>query len=101
MHVPVSEPSGDRSEAGHEQARTASLVARRSPLTGRVTYVDSSGARELRRRVPRPILASASLMAVAIGMAVATIGSPPPQAVEPSPVTIQSPSALTLAPSVN
>lgn len=98
VSMPASVPSGDGFGAGSEPARTAALVARRSAFTGRVTYVDPQGARALRRRVPRPILASASLMAVAVGMAFGTMGTPGSSGTPASPSTIQEPSALTIAP---
>lgn len=76
--MPVREQSGDRPWAGSEP-RSSALIARRSAFTGRVTYVDPTSPRALRRRVPRPILASASMMAIAVGIAVSTANTPPAQ----------------------
>lgn len=94
--VPVREPSGDASWAGHEP-RASQLVARRSAFTGRVTYIDPTSARALRSRIPRPILASASIMAVAIGLAVSTSGGPATSAA-PQPTLVSQPSSVTVDP---
>lgn len=95
--APVQEPSGDGNWTG-PAPRSAALVARRSAFTGRVTYVDPQSVRALRSRVPRPILASASLMAVAVGLAVSTAGGPATTKPSISPTLVSQPSEITVAP---
>jgi hypothetical protein len=74
------------------------LIARRSAFTGRVTYIEPTSARGLRSRIPRPILASASIMAVAVGIAVSTSGASAPTA-EPVQTLVAQPADVTTAPS--
>lgn len=66
------------------------LVARRNAFTGRVSYVDASGARGLRIRVPRPVLAAASLAAMAAGLAFSGPGSAPTSPTAAENVTPQT-----------
>lgn len=95
--VPVRDPSGDGPWAGSEP-RSSELIARRSAFTGRVTYIERTSARGLRSRIPRPILASASIMAVAVGIAVSTSGASAPST-EPVQTLVAQPADVTTAPS--
>ncbi len=98
VQLPAPTSSGDVVGAGTAPAEAAARIARRSPFTGRVTYVDPQGARALRNRVPRPILASASLMAMAVGMFVATAGAPGASAPD-APALTPSSVTVTVSPS--
>lgn len=95
--MPVREQSGDRPWAGSEP-RSSELIARRSAFTGRVSYIDPTSPRALRRRIPRPILASASMMAIAVGIAVSTAGGPAPAATPELQTFIAQPADITAVP---
>lgn len=95
--MPVREQSGDRPWTGSEP-RSSELIARRSAFSGRVRYVDPTGPRALRNRVPRPILASASIMAVAVGIAVSTSGASTAQPTPEVQTFIAQPSGVAGAP---
>ena len=95
--MPVREQSGDRPWAGSEP-RSSELIARRSAFSGRVTYVDPTSPRALRRRIPRPILASASIMAIAVGLAVSTAGGPAPTGTPELQTLIAQPTDVSVTP---